>query len=240
MSTPERPVVRVGSPAGVLAVIPYLLGFVPEASLVVAGTGRRGGRIHFLMRYDLPDPPDAELAAGIGVHAMAGLEFNQLRVVLVAGYGPGHLVTPVADALRQAAGAAGVRLVDVLRVEGGRYWSYLCTDPACCPVHRESLRQWCVFGVEATETPGAAHQLASPSALSGALQVLGRHREPPQAKLAACRADLERTLDAQLKEVGSLLDGGQRDAAQKLLLEIDRRFAGLAAPRSLALWSALH
>jgi dienelactone hydrolase len=104
----------------------------------------------------------------------------------------------------------------------------------------QSLRQWCVFGVEATETPGAAHQLASPSALSGALQVLGRHREPPQAKLAACRADLERTLDAQLKEVGSLLDSGQRDAAQKLLLEIDRRFAGLAAPRSLALWAALH
>ena len=103
-----------------------------------------------------------------------------------------------------------------------------------------SLRQWCVFGVVATETPGAAHQLASASALSGALQVLGRHREPPQAKLAACRADLDGTVDAQLKQVRSLIDGGQRDAAQKLLLEIDRRFGGLAAPQSLALWSALH
>jgi len=76
--------------------------------------------------------------------------------------------------------------------------------------------------------------------LSGALQVLGRHREPPQAKLATCRAELARSLEAQLMQVRSLIDGGQRDAAQKLLLETDRRFGGLAAPRSVALWSSLH
>jgi predicted esterase len=104
----------------------------------------------------------------------------------------------------------------------------------------KSLRQWCVFGADATQTPGAAHQVASASALSGALQELTRHREPPAAKLAACRADLGRSLDVQLEQVRSLIAGGQRDAAQKLLLEIDRRFGGLAAPLSLTLWSALH
>ena len=28
---------------------------------------------------------------------------------------------------------AGLRVHDVLRVEDGRYWSYLCREPSCCP-----------------------------------------------------------------------------------------------------------
>ena len=36
-------------------------------------------------------------------------------------------------ALRYAARKAGINLRDFLRVEDGRYWSYLCGDEACCP-----------------------------------------------------------------------------------------------------------
>jgi Domain of unknown function (DUF4192) len=43
-------------------------------------------------------------------------------------------VTPVAGALRDAAQRAGIDLHDVLRVTGGRYWSYRCGNEACCPV----------------------------------------------------------------------------------------------------------
>ena len=39
----------------------------------------------------------------------------------------------VADASAPPPPSAAGRLRDVLRVEDGRYWSYLCTDPACCP-----------------------------------------------------------------------------------------------------------
>jgi hypothetical protein len=58
---------------------------------------------------------------------------QHLRAAVVAGYGPGPLVTPVADALRDAAARTGVELLDVLRVQDGRFWSYLCREPSCCP-----------------------------------------------------------------------------------------------------------
>ena len=50
--------VRAGSPAALLAIVPHLLGFVPEASLVVIGTAPPRDRIRVTLRYDLPDPPD--------------------------------------------------------------------------------------------------------------------------------------------------------------------------------------
>src|SRR6266851_2312429 len=130
---PERPRVRIDSPAALLAVIPHLLGFTPEASLVVVAVAPAGGRVEFAFRYDLPDPPDAAMTADIAAHATGLLSRRHLTRAVVAGYGPGPLVTPLADALRAAAPDAGVRLAEVLRAEGGRYWSYLCQQPSCCP-----------------------------------------------------------------------------------------------------------
>jgi hypothetical protein len=43
------------------------------------------------------------------------------------------MVTPVADALVAELRRADITLHDMLRVENGRYWSYSCTDPRCCP-----------------------------------------------------------------------------------------------------------
>ena len=66
-------------------------------------------------------------------HATAVLARSQYTDAVAIGYGPGTLVTPVADCIRQAFGAAQIRLHDLLRVEDGRFWSYQCPDPACCP-----------------------------------------------------------------------------------------------------------
>jgi hypothetical protein len=132
-TTPARPPVRVSTPAGVLATIPHLLGFTPRDSLVVLGHTREAGRVQAVLRYDLPDPPSAGLAAQIAGHAAAALARQPVTGAVAIGYGPGHLVTPLADAVRDAIPAAGLRLRDVLRVEDGRFWSYLCQNPACCP-----------------------------------------------------------------------------------------------------------
>jgi hypothetical protein len=43
------------------------------------------------------------------------------------------VVTPVADALRAHFARTGIALPELLRAQDGRYWSYVCTDPACCP-----------------------------------------------------------------------------------------------------------
>ena len=126
-------VVRVDSPAALLAVIPHLLGFMPEASVVVIGLTPPRDRIRVTLRYDLPDPPEADLVADIAGHAAGVISSQQLTAAIAVGYGPEPLVTPVADALRDAAQRAGIDLCDFLRVADGRYWSYRCGDEACCP-----------------------------------------------------------------------------------------------------------
>jgi hypothetical protein len=125
--------VRASSPKELLAVVPHLLGFVPQASLVVIGTAEPRERIKVTLRYDLPDPPEAGLAVDIAAHAAAVLRSQRLTAALAVGYGSEALVTPVADALRDATAMAGIRLHDILRVQAGRYWSYRCADEACCP-----------------------------------------------------------------------------------------------------------
>jgi hypothetical protein len=125
--------VRVGSPDSMLAVIPGLLGFHPARSLVVVGAGPPRGRIQVAFRYDLPEPPAVPAVAKIASHAAAILARHQLTLAVAVGYGPAPMVTPVADALAGELRRADIELHDVLRVENGRYWSYTCQDPQCCP-----------------------------------------------------------------------------------------------------------
>jgi hypothetical protein len=126
-------VVRAGSPAALLRLIPHLLGFMPEASLVVIGVAPPRDRIQVTLRYDLPDPPGADLAAEIATHALGVLSAQRLTAAVAVGYGPEPLVTPVARELREAAWQAGIDVREFLRVQDGRYWSYVCGNEKCCP-----------------------------------------------------------------------------------------------------------
>ena len=104
----------------------------------------------------------------------------------------------------------------------------------------QSMRHWCVFDVDSETTPGAGHEVATPAALSEALQVLRTHTRPDPGRVAKCRGDIAREVTAQLDKAQSLIAAGKRSDAQKLLIAIDRRFGGLAAPRSTELQSALN
>jgi len=117
----------------VLAVVPHLLGFHPANSFVVIGAAGPRRQVELGFRYDLPDPPGAAAAADIANHAVAVLTERRVSTVIGIGYGPGRLVTPVADALATAVRRRRLRLYELLRVEDGRYWSYLCRDVDCCP-----------------------------------------------------------------------------------------------------------
>src|SRR5438270_2144991 len=94
-STPPQRV-RAGSAEAVLAVVPYLLGFAPESSLVVIGTAPPDGTVKVTLRYDLPDPADPEEAWRIAGHAFAVLRSQKLTTAIAIGYGPAQLVTPLA------------------------------------------------------------------------------------------------------------------------------------------------
>jgi Domain of unknown function (DUF4192) len=126
-------VVRVGSPATLLRLVPHLLGFVPQTSLLVIGVTPPRDRIRVTLRYDLPDPPAADLVADIAAHAIGVLKAQRLTAAVAVGYGPETLVTPAATELRDAAWQAEIDLREFLRVADGRYWSYVCGNKACCP-----------------------------------------------------------------------------------------------------------
>lgn len=125
--------VKIGSADGVLAVVPHLLGFHPENSLVVLGIGGPHARIRLAFRYDLPDPVDQGLSEDIAAHAGVVLAREQLTTAILVGYGDGVPVTSVVDVVAPALREDGIVIHDALRVHDGRYWSYLCPDPACCP-----------------------------------------------------------------------------------------------------------
>jgi len=125
--------VRAGSPAGILAVIPGLLGFEPGHSFVVLGTEPPRSRVQVTLRFDLPDPGDQRRAAAIAASAVGVLAAQRLTTATAVGYGSDEAVAPVVSALRERAGEAQVTLTELLRADQGRYWSYVCAEPSCCP-----------------------------------------------------------------------------------------------------------
>jgi hypothetical protein len=139
LATPTRPAglagkvqLRAGTPDAVLAVVPHMLGFYPSRSLVVLGLGAQS-RVMVTFRYDLPDPADSELAEDIAEHAGYVLDREHIGAALLVGYGPAELVAPVVASTAERLVGSGVQVHEVLRADGGRYWSMLCDDVACCP-----------------------------------------------------------------------------------------------------------
>jgi hypothetical protein len=125
--------VRIGSPTSLLAVIPGLLGFDPGHSFVVIGAEPGSAHVRVTLRYDVPDPGRPRVAAALARHAVSVLAAQGVTSAVAAGYGTDAAVSPVAVALRERAAAAGIAMTEVLRADNGRYWSYVCRDPACCP-----------------------------------------------------------------------------------------------------------
>jgi Domain of unknown function (DUF4192) len=221
------PRIRVSSPADVLAVVPRLLGFHPSASLVVIGAGPPGTRIELAFRYDLPDPPDARQADDMATHAVAVLRHRRLSTVIAVGYGPGPLVTPVADALSAALRGSGLRLQELLRVADGRYWSYVCANPDCCPPDgvpfdaqtNQAAAAMTVAGLVALPDRAALAGTVAPvtgPAAEAMEQATGRARERATALLGPSRpgpAAGSRLLDAGRRSVQAAIttyrDGGQ-------------------------------
>ena len=158
--------------AGFLAIVPHLLGFHPDRSMVIVGLDARRGRVVLAFRYDLPDPPEAAGSNDIAEHAAAVLAKRRIKTAIAAGYGPGRLVTPVAESVRSALAGARIGLRDLLRVEDGRYWSYVCQDPRCCPA-------------EGVPFDGAGHPAAT------ALDAAGMTARADRASLAASLAPLD-------------------------------------------------
>src|SRR5437879_1258514 len=116
---------RLRSPADVVSAIPYLVGFHPADSVVVLACDDSAGA--YAVRLDLT-AHDALLE-----HIADLVARRRPDAVILAGYGAAGRVTPMVERVRDRLQARGVRLREALRVEDDRFWSYLCSDLACCP-----------------------------------------------------------------------------------------------------------
>ena len=100
----------------------------------------------------------------------------------------------------------------------------------------QSMQDWCTFDVETYQTPAAGHEVMSSRAFGRALDRLLRDRAPPDhARLSACRSRVAAEVEEKLSEAQTLISQDRRTAARKLLLDIDKRYGGLAAPRVVEL-----
>jgi len=107
--------IRVSGPAGLLAVVPTMLGFHPSNSLVLMclSGGRR--RVGPVARVDLPPGHDRPLAAQLTSHAL-----RHADEVVVISYQETRRRPPLLDDLLGALARAGVDVMDAMVVRGGR------------------------------------------------------------------------------------------------------------------------
>jgi hypothetical protein len=137
-------VLKISGPADLIAAVPHLLGFAPRRSLVLVGERGPRRRISFTMRLDLPE---AEFGAGdadcwrpqadVAISPMLRQRPEGVQLLVFTD-------DPVAaggrlpwrgfvDHLSGRFRSAGVEVRDAICVSGGRWWSYRCSDPGCCP-----------------------------------------------------------------------------------------------------------
>jgi len=136
----EVPLLRLGTPTDLLEVIPYLLGFHPTESLVVVMLHGRGSRVGATLRYDLPRVEPGLFVHDVAAHAALHADHAVVLVYterprIADGLPEWPLVSLTTEALRRA----NVRVADCLCVADGRWWSYHCLDPQCCPADGRPL-----------------------------------------------------------------------------------------------------
>ncbi|MCL6288046.1 DUF4192 domain-containing protein [Streptomyces sp. 43Y-GA-1] len=139
--------ITLRGPAELADALPYLMGFYPNDSVVMValhgGQGRFGGRL----RLGIPQAPGewGPVADQLAECLVSGSERREGRPDAIVIFlcqdspdGSGGPLTmerlrPFAQRLRTACGALDVPVLEALCISDGRYWSYCCPDPRCCP-----------------------------------------------------------------------------------------------------------
>lgn len=260
MTSPTRYTAR--TPDDLLALVPVVLGFVPDQSVVMLTfaappAGRDGPGAHpFHARINLPDAGVArqvdEVVAGL---LDPVLRHRLARVAFVLYTDDAGTAARVTEALCARFAAAGIEVLEVLRADG-RHWfpmlpgrpplTYqgIAYDVSAHPFRVRSVLDGQVTHASRAELAAtlAPGQVLGSAALAPALAAIERLGEPGQlaAEAAWLRATLRRRLekrsspdDAEAARIlAAVREIELRDVAWSLM---DRA----VAPRHVELWSDL-
>jgi hypothetical protein len=188
---PKPVTARLTTPAQMVASLPLWLGYTPTESLVVVCCHEPRGRVGLTMRFDLPA---AQHEQSLVQDVVRRVRHQHATRVLLAVYSsePDDGQRPrqsLVSALQD--GFADLVVTDAVLVRGDRFFSYLCDEPACCPVEGQPVT------TGADDDP--VRLLEAEQVLRG--QVLLRDREALEASLSgptfmAAAAALQRCEDA--------------------------------------------
>ncbi|MFG2422418.1 DUF4192 domain-containing protein [Streptomyces sp. NPDC048448] len=222
--------VTLRTPAELADALPYLLGYRPEDSIVLAALhdGERRGRFGGRARLGIPAQADdwPSVAEQLAHGLVKGSERRGARPGSMVAYlcqepGSGESgrdvmerLRPLAQLLRTACGRLDVPVIEALCISDGRFWSYCCPGQGCCPSDGEAM------GLPGTSVLAAAATYAG-------LQVRGTLRELtarliPWERGAA--VDQEVALDAANRAlIPRILDDESRAALSEETLGQARR-----------------
>ncbi|MFJ8043755.1 DUF4192 domain-containing protein [Kitasatospora sp. NPDC096147] len=142
---------KINGSAALVEAVPYLLGHIPEASIVLMGLGPHS---HGILRIDLAaDPFDwADLATGI-VHGLIELSESRghrpERVGILIyldpadpdyGHNGARELQGLFEILANASRSHGMTVTEAVAVTHTHWWSYLCSDPDCCPLEGKPVQ----------------------------------------------------------------------------------------------------
>ncbi len=120
---------RAKTPADLLAMVPYLLGFHPEDSLVLIALGDAGRPFH--ARADLPH--DAADVDRLARHLGSAAGRQGVRAVALVAYTCDEMLGRVATgALARCLDQHGIEVKAAVRADGDR-WFCLHPEPCACP-----------------------------------------------------------------------------------------------------------
>jgi hypothetical protein len=98
-----------------------------------------------------------------------------------------------------------------------------------------SMSHWCMVNVSTQPVSGLGHNLAPPSVVAAVLASLSVPVAAPTAQAEKCWGRLTADVDGELAEAEGKMQHGDLGGAKNRLERIDKRYSGLAAPRSAEL-----
>jgi hypothetical protein len=206
---PSRPVdvtrldpttLHVDGPAALIQTVPYLLGFHPQASVVLVGMVH--GHVAVTARIDTAALTEPRVV-GQTVRALGKGGADELIAVAYLDDGEPELSTSAfVELLNRAGMRYGCKLLDVLVVAHGMWHSLMCSDPVHCAFAGGEL--------------GPADSILAASATYAGLAAL-----PDRAALVALfapapdRGNLEPLIDAEMGRQIQAIGAGRYDTWQR-------------------------